>query len=206
MSTILNPVKGNWEDRFSSEEYVYGKEPNEFFRETLSKLTPGRILLPAEGEGRNAVFAAGLGWQVDALDWSEAAKKKAENLAEEKHVKINYAVEDLAGFEPEEAAYDAVALVFVHLEPELRESFHRKMARALKPDGKLIFMAYDKTQLGKNTGGPKNPDLLYSLAEIAEDFIELEFDLFSKDTVTLNEGALHSGESDVIKYIGTRTS
>ncbi len=206
MSTILHPVRENWEERFSSEDYVYGKEPNEFFKESISKLKPGKILLPAEGEGRNAVFAAQSGWNVDAFDWSNAAKKKADALALETGVEINYTVNDIAEFEPAEASYDAVGLVFVHLEPEMRESFHRKIARVLKPDGKLIFIAYDKTQILKGTGGPKNPDLLYSLAEIAEDFIELEFDLFSKDTVTLSEGSLHKGESDVIKYIGTRTA
>ncbi|HSL87766.1 MAG TPA: hypothetical protein VK870_00530, partial [Ignavibacteriaceae bacterium] len=78
-----------WDERYSAEEYVYGKDPNEFFEEHLSKLNPGRLLLPGEGEGRNAIFAAKLGWQVDANDQSIVAKSKAEKLAHAYGVNIN---------------------------------------------------------------------------------------------------------------------
>ena len=70
-----------WDKRYNSPEYVYGKEPNEFFAAELKKLKPGLILLPAEGEGRNAVFAAEQGWKVHAFDSSQVAEDKALSLA-----------------------------------------------------------------------------------------------------------------------------
>ena len=72
-----------------SEEYVYGTEPNQFFKEQLQKIIPaGKLLLPGEGEGRNAVYAAKLGWMVDAFDQSSVARTKALNLAKEKKSKL----------------------------------------------------------------------------------------------------------------------
>ena len=72
-----------WDERYSTDEFIYGKEPNEFFRENLLKIRPGKLFLPGEGEGRNAVFAAKNGWTVDATDQSEIGKLKALKLASE---------------------------------------------------------------------------------------------------------------------------
>ena len=85
-------MKDFWNDRYGRAEYAYGKEPNVFFKEQLDQLQPGKILLPAEGEGRNAVYAAEKGWQASAYDWSENAYKKAMQLAEEKKVNIDYQI------------------------------------------------------------------------------------------------------------------
>ncbi len=197
-------MKDQWNARYTSEEFVYGKEPNEFFKEELDKFAPGKLLLPAEGEGRNAVYAAKAGWDVTCFDWSEEGKKKAEKLAAENGVKINYLVSDIGGFDYKESEYDAVGLVFVHLPEEEREELHKNVVKSLKPGGKLIFNAYDKTQLGKDSGGPKDITLLYSLEQIVEDFIDLEFSVFAKETVELKEGNLHRGEADVIKFSGVK--
>ncbi|GJQ32952.1 MAG: methyltransferase [Ignavibacteriaceae bacterium] len=197
-------MKDQWNARYTNEEFVYGKEPNEFFKEELDKLSPGKLLLPAEGEGRNAVYAAKAGWDVTCFDWSEEGKKKAEKLAAEAGVKINYLVSDIGSFDYKEEEFDAVGLVFVHLPEEEREELHRNVVKSLKPGGTLIFNAYDKTQLGKDSGGPKDIELLYSLEQIVEDFIDLEFSVFAKETVELSEGRLHVGSADVIKFSGVK--
>lgn len=197
-------LKNDWNTRYQSKEFVYGKEPNAFFKEEIDRLTPGKILLPAEGEGRNAVYAAKKGWEVHCFDWSEEGKRKADQFAEMEGVKINYIVSEIADFDFKESEYDAVALVFVHLPEEEREELHKNVIKALKPGGKLIFTAYDKTQLGKSSGGPKQIELLYSLAQIVEDFIYLDFDIFAKETVELNEGTLHVGGADMIKFSGSK--
>jgi cyclopropane fatty-acyl-phospholipid synthase-like methyltransferase len=82
--------KQNWEERFSSEEYVYGTDPNVFLKDQLTKLSPGRLLMLGEGEGRNAVYAAKMNWLVDAVDFSEQARLKALRLAAIEKVNINY--------------------------------------------------------------------------------------------------------------------
>ncbi len=197
-------MNDHWNKRYSVEEYVYGKAPNEFFKAELEKISPGRILLPGEGEGRNAVFAASLGWEVDAIDQSEEAEKKALKLADEFGVKINYLLGDITSFPLKKDYYDAAALIFVHLPKELRNDFHGKLIFALKPGGKIILAAFDKEQINKNSGGPKETEMLYSLEDAVEDFIDLNFELLSKETIQINEGRDHNGEAVVIKFVGAR--
>ncbi len=193
-----------WNERYSKEEYAYGKSPNKFFETELEKLTPGKLLLPGEGEGRNAVFAASIGWEVEAVDQSEAGKKKALKLAEERNTKINYLLDDITTFSPKENYYDVVGLVFVHLPEELRKPFYKKLIASLKPGGKLILETFEKEQANKNSGGPKEPEQLQSLEEVIEDFIALEFVTLSKEIIQLNEGLYHKGESSVIRFVGSK--
>lgn len=193
-----------WNERFAKEEFAYGKEPNQFFKLEIDKLEPGRILLLGEGEGRNGVYAAKLGWEVDAVDWSEEGKKKAEKLAAENNVSINYHLADLAAYTPKENHYNAVGLVFLHLPPEDRERIHKKVISALKPEGRVFLESYDKDQIKNDSGGPKSLDLLHSLEEIYTDFNELDIISFSKETVHLNESSLHDGEAVVIRYVGVK--
>lgn len=103
-----------WNERYSKEEYAYGEEPNEYLQTQLQKLSPGKILFPAEGEGRNAVFAAKLGWQVSAFDISMEGQKKAIRLAEKNHVVIDYKVGSLDSMNYNDEEFDAIALIFAH--------------------------------------------------------------------------------------------
>jgi SAM-dependent methyltransferase len=193
-----------WDERFSADEYIYGKEPNEFFRQQIEKLAPGRLLLLAEGEGRNAVFAAKLGWLVDAIDISENAKLKALKLARENNVEINYQVADLQTFNIPAETYDAVGIFFLHVPDETAELITQNAVGSLKPGGKLITEVFEKDQITKTSGGPKDAELLYSLEDIVRYYKPLDFDLFSKETITLSEGRLHQGEAIVIQFIGIK--
>ncbi len=197
-------MKEHWDKRFSEEEYNYGKEPNNFLKEELQQLKPGNILFIGEGEGRNAVYAASLGWNVDAIDFSEAGKLKAEKLAEELNVKINYSVKNFTDYLPTESYYDAVGIFFIHIENELRTSLFNRIISSLKPAGKIIFEGFDKDQINYKSGGPKDVELLYSLEEVVNEFIDLEFDKLSKEKIYLNEGKGHIGDASVIRFIGTK--
>ena len=77
-----------WNARFGAEPTVYGEGPNVFFAEQLLGLTPGRILLPGDGEGRNAVHAAEQGWSVRSFDASSVGVKKALDMAARRGVTI----------------------------------------------------------------------------------------------------------------------
>lgn len=197
-------MKSFWDERYSGNEFAYGTNPNVFFKDQLEKLSPGKLLLPAEGEGRNAVYAALEGWQVIAFDQSEVAKRKAETLALEFNVKINYEVCDQENFDFDENYFDCVALIFVHLPIELRNFFHQKMLRFLKPGGKLILEGFEKSQINKTTGGPKNTDMLFSKEELLNDFNMLKKLTFSKKEVELNEGKFHHGNANLIRLIGIK--
>ncbi len=194
-----------WDERFNSQDYTYGKDPAPFFAEQLKKYPQGKILLPAEGEGRNAVYAATMGWEVVATDWSEVGQQKALALAKEKNVQINFQINNCTESEYPDGEFDAIGLFFFHLDAESREQFHAKMVRALKPGGVLIFEAFDRDQLGRSSGGPQNLDVLYSLQQITEDFIELDFAVLGKEKVQMDSGSGHVGEAVVIRFVGIKS-
>ncbi|MCX7998787.1 MAG: methyltransferase domain-containing protein, partial [Leptospiraceae bacterium] len=103
-----------WNERYSLEEYVYGESPNIYFKEKLDSLPKGKILLPCEGEGRNAVHAAQKGFEVFAFDQSEVAQKKAFKLANKYGVKINYDVYEMESANYKEQSFDVLGLIFAH--------------------------------------------------------------------------------------------
>jgi len=192
-----------WDERYAIRDYVYGKLPNSYFAEQLDLLTPGKILLPAEGEGRNAVYAALNGWEVTAFDSSIEGKKKAIQLADENKVTINYLLAgyDEVMFEPQ--GYDVLAIIYAHIPSSHRRAIHRKLITALKPGGKLIFEAFSKEQMKYNSGGPRNLNMLYSASEISEDFNILTNTHLEETVVHLQEGPHHMGDGAVIRLTGS---
>ena len=154
-------MQNQWDERYARQEYIYGTEPNKFLKEQLSLLKPGRILFPAEGEGRNAVFAASLGWETEAFDQSVEGQKKAVKLATHKGVAINYYIQSLNDWNPEPNQYECIALIFVHLPDGLRQQVHNAVVKALKPGGTLLLEAFTLNQLPRTSGGPKTAELLF---------------------------------------------
>ncbi len=192
----------SWDQRYKSEEYMYGKRPNDFFREQLLRFRPGKILLPAEGEGRNAVFAAKTGWQVTAFDSSEQGKKKAEKLAGENNVEIIYKGISIDGADFEENSFDLMALFFVHAMN--RKNNHLKLMRFVRPGGVVLLEAFSKKQINNTTGGPPRVEILFSIEELEEDFSGLAEKKIWEDEVFLNEGKGHFGKANVIRLIGRK--
>jgi hypothetical protein len=193
-----------WDKKFSVEEYIYGTEPNKFFKEVLNKLSPGKILLLGEGEGRNAVYAAGKDWEVDAIDYSSVAREKAIDLAKRSGVTINYEVVQIEKFFPKSYYYNAAALIFFHLNSTKRKELHDKIIDAVAQSGFVILEVYEKDQLGKTSGGPQNYDMLYSIDEIKNDFAELQTVYLKKEIIFLDESDKHTGEASVIRYVGKK--
>jgi len=199
-------MKDKWNNRYSVPEYVYGTEPNEFFKDQLSKLPPGRLLLPGEGEGRNAVYAAKQGWHVDAFDFSDQAIKKARDLANRNNVHINYTASSYEAYIFPSLIYDAAGLIYTHMPSNIRKLFHRKIIRSLKPGGMIILEAFHKEQINYTSGGPKDVDLLYDEDELTKDFKGLELTILEKTKITLQEGLFHSGDAVVIRMSGKTPS
>ena len=193
-----------WNDRYSKSDYAYGIEPNTFFKTHIESFKPGKLLLPAEGEGRNAVFASKLGWKVTAFDQSINAKKKAEALAKAENTSLNYLISDLNTFVTEEESFDCIALIFVHMPNLQREQIHKRLLSFLKPGGKIILEGFSKEQINKDTGGPKNLDMLFSKEELMLDFKSTcEIEITESETI-LNEGLFHNGEASVIQMIASK--
>ena len=198
-----------WEERYGNAEFVYGKLPNKYFKEKIDELSIGKALFAAEGEGRNAVYAASLGWEVTAFDQSLSAKIKALKLAENNKVSIDYLVSDLSNFNYKSTSFDLLVLIFVHFPEEKRRIYHRQLTQTIRKGGYIILEAFSKNHINNQkenpkVGGPKNADMLYDLGEIKEDFQNFEF-LEAYETETeLNEGEHHKGKGSIIRILAKK--
>jgi 2-polyprenyl-3-methyl-5-hydroxy-6-metoxy-1,4-benzoquinol methylase len=197
-------MKEMWNKRYAESEFAYGVNANSFFKSKIDIYQPGTILLPAEGEGRNAVYAARNYWDVYAFDFSEEARKKAMLLAKENNVKINYFCSSFQEIELPWNFADCLALIFIHIPDEIRTRIHRKMLNYLRPGGKIILEAFSKEQIDKSSGGPKDVSMLYSEEELREDFkslTEMKIELVEEN---LDEGSHHSGIASLIRLTGIK--
>ncbi len=197
-------MKDFWNERYAEKSFIYGKAPNEFFKQEIDQLAPGTLLLPCEGEGRNAVYAAAKKWKVDAFDQSEAGKEKCLKLAAENNTIINYQVADALAFDYGENKYDAIALIYAHFPVEIRKQVHDKCIKALKPGGTLLLEAFTPLQLQHTSGGPENEEMLYTVAMLTDDFRDLHITAVNNVKTRLNEGAYHQGEADIIRLIAKK--
>lgn len=195
-----------WDERYGEDEFVYGTEPNEFFKEFIDSHPPGKILLPAEGEGKNGVYAATKGWQVHAFDFSTRAREKALRLAKQKNVTINYQLADYREIVLPKNEYDAIGLFYAHMPSYLRRDTHRKYISALKPGGTIILEAFSKAQIHRESGGPRDVDLLFSPEDLRGDFASLTIGKLVQLEVELKGGGLHSGMADIIRMIALKTA
>lgn len=193
-----------WDERFASEKFLYGEGPNEFFRNFLKDRSPGALLLPAEGQGRNALYAASLGWEVDAFDFSEVARENTLQRASQLGLKVNYYLQDIAQFTANKQ-YDVVGLFYVHLPETVRKSFHQQIVKSLNPGGILVLEAFSKEQLGKTSGGPQELSLLYHVNDLKEDFSFLNIVQSSQNEEVLHEGKFHEGPASLVRFVGCNT-
>ncbi len=191
-----------WDERYAQDGFVYGKEPNEFFKRELLNYRPGKILLPAEGEGRNAVYAAKLGWEVYAFDSSSEAIKKAKRLASENMVKISYELSSFEGSDYPNDFFDLIGLFYVHTFS--RDVNHKKLINFFKQKGTIILEGFSRKQIRNNSGGPKKIEMLFSKEELQSDFAELSELKIWEEELHLNEGEYHHGKSSVIRLIGQK--
>jgi hypothetical protein len=198
-----------WDERYSADEFIFGRDPNVFFRKQLNKLTPCNLLLPAEGEGRNAVYAAREGWQVAAFDISLQGREKALRLAASFGVDIDYQVADFFTVTYPPESFDVVALVFFHINDEMQRDAHRRLAGWLRPGGTLILEAYHKEHLGYrdrygSVGGPADADRMYELKSLVNDFGKFDFSYAAEEDDTLHEGQHHTGMSRLVRLVGIK--
>ncbi|MEL6916986.1 MAG: D-lyxose/D-mannose family sugar isomerase [Bacteroidota bacterium] len=202
-------MKEFWNNRYKIEDSAYGYGPNAYFKKQLSKLAPDKILLPAEGEGRNAVFASKIGWEVSAFDMSEQGKIKAEILAQKNGVSMDYQIGEFEELEYEQEYFGAIGLIYAHFKAELKSKYHKTLDRYLRKGGVVIFEAFSKYNLelvnqSKNKNGPKNIDALFSIDEIKSDFRNYEIIELKEETIELNEGLYHKGLSSIIRFVGKK--
>ncbi len=152
----------DWDERYRETKWVWSLTPNVFVAEGLAGLAPGRALDLACGEGRNALWLAGRGWRVTAVDFSTAALDKGRERAAEDGLELEWVAADVTGYAPEPGGYDLVLIAYLHLVPRDLATVLRRAADALAPGGTLFVVGHDVTNIADGFGGPQDPDVLYT--------------------------------------------
>lgn len=193
-----------WDERYASPEYVYGTEPNNFLAAVAARIPAGRVLSLADGEGRNGVYLASLGYSVTSVDASPVGLAKARRLAAERGVQLATVVADLADYAIAPGAWEGIISIFCHLPPPLRRRVHQQVVGGLLPGGLFVLEAYSVRQLGFGTGGPANVELLLTLDTLREELRGLELLNAREIEREVHEGLLHEGTSAVVQVVGRK--
>jgi 2-polyprenyl-3-methyl-5-hydroxy-6-metoxy-1,4-benzoquinol methylase len=164
----------DWDRRYSAVENLWSAKPNRFLVAEVADLHPGSALDLACGEGQNAIWLAEQGWTVRGVDYSGVAIEKAKARSERDGVDVDFVQADLVEYEPEEAAFDLVLVLYLHISAADRGGVHAKAARAVAPGGTFLLLGHDLTNLTEGVGGPSDPELLYTPDQIATELEGLE--------------------------------
>ena len=156
-----------WDRRYGGSELVWTGEPNRFLASESEDLPAGRALDVACGEGRNAVWLAQRGWQVTGVDFSQVGLDKGAQLAAQRGVEVQWVCADVTEYVPPQQAFDLVAILYLHIAPEPMHRVLERAAAAVAPGGTLLVVGHDPTNIEEGYGGPQNPAILMSPAEIA---------------------------------------
>ena len=201
------PATTDWNERFSTEGYVFGRAPAQFLTRQAALMPEGaEVLCVADGEGRNAVFLAGEGHRVTAFDVAPAALEKARALAEESGVEADF---HQAGIEDWDwgRGFDVVAGIFVQfVGPPEKRGFLQNMGRAVRPGGLLMLHGYVPRQReeGYRTGGPRDVANLYTVEELRLVYAGWEVLAAEDYDAELEEGEGHKGPSALVDFVARK--
>tara|TARA_R110002020_G_scaffold18319_2_gene64052 strand:- start:1821 stop:2423 length:603 start_codon:yes stop_codon:yes gene_type:complete len=195
-----------WDSRYDRPDYVFGEAPNAFLAANAHRLKGyGTALAVADGEGRNGVFLAEQGLAVLAVDASPVGLTKADRLARKRGVSLTTHCLDIADYDWPAASFDVVVGMFIQFAPPaLREAMFAGMVRTLTPGGLLLIQGYRPQQLAHGTGGPSDPDKLYTEDLLRAQFAGLEIISLESYDTELAEGSAHAGLSAVIDLVARK--
>jgi SAM-dependent methyltransferase len=193
-----------WDERYGAPGFYYGTEPNDFLVSVVGRIPAGKVLCLAEGEGRNAVYLASLGYEVTAVDVSAVGLVKAASLANERGVTITSIVADLADYRIEPEEWNGIVSCYCHLPSNIRKLLHRAVVGGLKPGGVFVLEGFSKEQLAYGTGGPQDVDMLMALEELKGELAGLEFANAEQIEREVREGRGHTGLASVVQLLGVK--
>lgn len=154
-----------WDERYAGLELLWHAEPNRFLVEEVADLAPGTALDLACGEGRNAVWLAERGWRVTGVDFSAVALSKAQRMAEERGVEVEWITADVTAWEPS-SRVDLVIAMYLHLPQEPRHAAFAAAARSVAPGGTILVVGHDLENPTAGFGGPQDPSVLYTARDV----------------------------------------
>lgn len=195
-----------WDERYTRDDYLFGTEPAAFLAARPDLFTPGlTALVVADGEGRNSVFVAEQGVAVTAMDASPVGAAKAQRLASDRSVSIDFHVGDIHEWDWATKTYDLVIGIFIQfLGPDERASVFSQMTNALHPGGRLLLHGYRPEQLAYATGGPKAAENMYTEEILQHAFGDLEIEELRSYDAEISEGTGHVGMSALIDFVARK--
>jgi SAM-dependent methyltransferase len=193
-----------WDERFAAPDLTYGAEPNDFLREMASRIPAGPVISLGEGQGRNAVHLATRGHAVTAVDQSPVGLARARELAASRGVPLATVVADLTDFDLGPTPWSGIISIFCHLPSTLRRDLYPRCAAALAPGGVFLLESYTPDQLRYDTGGPKEPDLLGTLAEMGDLLPGLTLEVGREVVREVVEGTHHRGPAAVLQVVARK--
>lgn len=197
--TAFNSPLNTWNQRFATEQYIFGEAPNAYLCSQVAHLQAGSALAVADGEGRNGVWLAEQGLRVEAFDFSENAVQKAHQLAQRRGQSVQWHCSDWQSFDWKVAHYNnVVGIFFQFATPAERTALFAQMDTSLKSGGTLIIQGYTAEQLSFNTGGPGKLDHMYDEAMIREAFVNYDIIDLKTYTTQIDEGSAHRGMSGLL--------
>ncbi len=205
---MLAVMASFWDERYSTDDYLFGTEPNRFLASQRERLTRGagrRVLALADGEGRNGVWLAGQGLDVTSVEASAIAVAKARRLAESRGVTVHTEIADVTRWDLGDERWDAIVAIFIQfLGSEERRRLHTRVVRALAPGGLLVLQGYTPKQLEHKTGGPPCADNLYTAADLRAELAGLTVVHLEEHEAPLDEGRAHAGMSALVDLVAEK--
>lgn len=193
-----------WDKRYSESGYAYGTEPNDFLKQNFSTIPKGKVLSIAEGEGRNAVFLAKQGYQVTAIDSSIVAINKAEQLARQQQVDINFIHHDLLSFDFGENQWEGIVSIFLPIVRQDRLNLYPRLTESLKNDGVFLMEAYTPEQINFGTGGGKDSRTMQTVDTITSELLQMNFLRKRQLERVVKEGKYHTGLASVLQVVAKK--
>ncbi|MFI5715488.1 class I SAM-dependent methyltransferase [Nocardia sp. NPDC051750] len=194
-----------WNARYAEPFASYGTEPNDYLRTVAERIPAGPVLCLAEGEGRNAVYLAGRGHQVTAVDLSDVGLANARELAAQHGVTIDTVVADLTTYDFGNSQWAGIISIWAHTPSAMRPGLHAACVRALRPGGVFVLEAYTPRQLDRpGVGGPPDPDALPTPAELRRDLPGLRLEHCAEVDREITEGKYHHGPSTTVQILAIK--
>ena len=177
MITASDPSRERWNRRWAGEERVHtSTAPSRFVVDEVAGLRPGAALDLACGAGRNAVWLAGQGWRVTAVDFSGVALRMARGLEAERRVSVEWVEADVLASTPPARAYDLVCVLYLQLPAGERRTALARAADAVRPGGTLLVLGHDLLNLTEGWGGPTQADVLFTPDDVVAEIGDLRIE------------------------------
>ena len=154
----------DWDERYA-EDRQWSAEPNRLVAELLTDLPPGNAVDLAAGEGRHALWLAGLGWRVTAVDFAGAglARGRAQPGAES----VTWVQADVLDWSAQPDSLDLVLVAYLHLPEHETRSLLDRAVGWLRAGGRLLVLGHDVENIASGVGGPQDPAILHSVDRLA---------------------------------------